>query len=805
MYFTGLSLSVLLLLLSWLPGKGVLGEVVSCELQQEVCECSREAAECEFTLVVEKLQTFTSYEIRDGRFLTRAESGSPYYLDPSGRYVSARDPSDPDAVKCALDNVSGEQDFRDANCSIPMTVDGQTYRSFVAVNGRIPGPTLVVSENQTVAVEVINRLPNEVVSIHWHGLFQQKTPWMDGVAFVSQCPITPGGNFRYIFKAYPYGSYWYHSHVATQRTDGLFGGLIIREPEQVDTQVRSALGDELGGFIDTPGKHSLTFLDWEQDVAVDSFVRFHAQGMYDGDSREVPTENSVEYSATKGTDGAEVAEFPYWSGIINGRGRYSLNGTITPSRLSSFEVRAGNTYRFRLLGAQRQVAYKFSIDEHKLNAIASDGSLFVPREVDYIIVHAGERYDFLLTASGARANYWMRAETLEADGAGGFLGNSAEAVLHYAGRADPDPSNNYANVVSLPQACSSVAPCSALNCPFREFPAVYNTNCVHWSSLRALLPFASEQRPFLNLNQDCDDCLRFFNFFDTEGASVNGRNQRLPNIAYQTNPGQFERDTANGRNCGPCRVRSDNTTTPQCACTHVKTIASQGNIESVRLVLIGDDDFAHPIHLHGHKFFVVHTEFGQYSDGVLTEPITDEAIACDDSLCSSPSWRVGPPNLSTYSDDGVRLSDRLIMKDTIIIPAGAYIIVSIIADNPGYWFLHCHVEAHQIEGMAVILQEFPEGLHNPAPEGINSCGDFQWTLEDFYQQISGLPSQQQLPRTCILTRWYHTLLFFFALSLALLIFTCVTAVCCCAGCARNRNRKGEAQFKAMEEIDYMKS
>ena len=39
MYSTGLSLSVLLLL-SWLPGKGVLGEVVSCELQQEVCECS---------------------------------------------------------------------------------------------------------------------------------------------------------------------------------------------------------------------------------------------------------------------------------------------------------------------------------------------------------------------------------------------------------------------------------------------------------------------------------------------------------------------------------------------------------------------------------------------------------------------------------------------------------------------------------------------------------------------------------------------------------------------------------------------
>ena len=238
-----------------------------------------------------------------------------------------------------------------------MTVDGQTYRSFVAVNGRIPGPTLVVSENQTVAVEVINRLPNEVVSIHWHGLFQQKTPWMDGVAFVSQCPITPGGNFRYIFKAYPYGSYWYHSHVATQRTDGLFGGLIIREPEQVDTQVRSALGNALGGFIDTPGKHSLTFLDWHQNIGLDIFIRSRGQGIYQGDSREVPNQSSVELNGSYSSDGAEISEVPYWSGLINGRGRYSLNGTITPSRLSSFEVQPGNTYRFRLIGAQGQVAY----------------------------------------------------------------------------------------------------------------------------------------------------------------------------------------------------------------------------------------------------------------------------------------------------------------------------------------------------------------------------------------------------------------------------------------------------------------
>ena len=39
-------------------------------------------------------------------------------------------------------------------------------------------------------------------------------------------------NFRYYcprFKAYPTGTHWYHSHYGTQRTDGLFGALVILE------------------------------------------------------------------------------------------------------------------------------------------------------------------------------------------------------------------------------------------------------------------------------------------------------------------------------------------------------------------------------------------------------------------------------------------------------------------------------------------------------------------------------------------------------------------------------------------------
>ena len=69
----------------------------------------------------------------------------------------------------------------------------------------------------------------EGTSIHWHGIYQKDTPWMDGTAYVSQCLIQPHQTFTYRFKADPPGTHWYHSHVATQRADGLFGLFIVHK------------------------------------------------------------------------------------------------------------------------------------------------------------------------------------------------------------------------------------------------------------------------------------------------------------------------------------------------------------------------------------------------------------------------------------------------------------------------------------------------------------------------------------------------------------------------------------------------
>ena len=80
-----------------------------------------------------------------------------------------------------------------------ISVDG-VNRMVTTANRTIPGPSIIVYEDQQVIVHVQNKLLSDSTSIHWHGLHQKGTPWMDGVAYISQCPIAAGQTFTYKFQ-----------------------------------------------------------------------------------------------------------------------------------------------------------------------------------------------------------------------------------------------------------------------------------------------------------------------------------------------------------------------------------------------------------------------------------------------------------------------------------------------------------------------------------------------------------------------------------------------------------------------------
>ena len=373
-----------------------------------------------------------------------------------------------------------------------MTVDGKTYRLFIAVNGRIPGPTLIVSEGAVVRVSVHNRLTSEGVTIHWHGMHQKDTPWMDGVGFISQAPITPGATFDYVFKATPAGTHWYHSHVGAQRTDGLFGALIVRENNhQFETDIVPTLLEYLpeAGYTsieDIPGRHTMTLLDWQREASLDLFVRIHtAIGFYENKPVDtVPSTSDNIYNCTLGPDSTEVGPIPHWSGLINGKGRHTLSD---PSPLSVFPVAANKAYRFRVVGAQSVYAYSLSIDSHKLTVIATDGHFIEPITVDFLIVHSGERYDFILeTMDMSEESYWIRAETLETDRPNNRE-HSARAILKYG--SEDVTKMNWRSVIieSHPIPCTVEQKCDILNCPFLSYPKNDYKNCINLTNLSPLI------------------------------------------------------------------------------------------------------------------------------------------------------------------------------------------------------------------------------------------------------------------------------------------------------------------------------
>ena len=68
-----------------------------------------------------------------------------------------------------------------------------------------------------------------------------------------------------------------------------------------------------------------------------------------------------------------------------------------------------------------------------------------------------------------------------------------------------------------------------------------------------------------------------------------------------------------------------------------------------------------------------------------------------------------------------------------MVPPGGYAVVRFVADNPGWWHLHCHMAQHLQSGMGMVLVEAPEllrqgGLFGP-PSGFPRCGNFEDTGE----------------------------------------------------------------------------
>ncbi|KAL4234706.1 hypothetical protein ACF0H5_006348 [Mactra antiquata] len=623
----------------------VLVASISCK------ECPVNEKECVFYFDVE--HRLTMMHQRD---LVYPANGNLYKYDVKN--ITAAEPINPDEV---------------------ISADGwETPRLVAVVNNQLPGPDIVVYEGQTVIVHVKNLLRGEALTIHWHGLHQVGTPWMDGVPYVTQCPIQPGQTFKYQFKAKPKGTFWWHSHVGTQRTMGLFGAFIVKE--RVETTVED---------------HIMQIQDWNHEEDSDMGHMKMLYGLYKGREK---------WSGYQSLDGSFFSMFDIKSGLINGRGRYydPVTGQGNKAPLTVYHVTKSKKYRFRVIGVGGLYPFRISVDGHKLKLIASDGYDLEPVEAESFVINPGERFDFELIADQAVGNYWIRGITLVKG-----TPHIAEAILRYTGANLVEPTTQR-------RACTANNPCLVLNCPFTYYPEP-NTICQTFDELKAAV--TNDPAPPYSAGKFKEYFLNFaFPGITTYPGSVNGRTFDTPDVNPLLQPKEWY-SPCKAPECGDDR---------HCKCTHAVNIGNGDTVQMVFMNMGRGKGWSHPIHMHGHSFYVVKMGYGQYNSttGAIGDdnidvdcrgnPVRSESF-CNDATWSDSSWANGNvPDLEL---------DRPPRKDTIIVPTGGYVVVRIKANNPGIWNMHCHIELHNIDGMQMLINESFTNVP-AAPKGFPSCHSF---------------------------------------------------------------------------------
>ena len=185
--------------------------------------------------------------------------GSPTY---QGKLVPGRrSPGDPPAPvetpdidsRLPWQMVRGAKEFHLVAEPVRRELLPGFFSNHWGFNGSLPGPTIEVTEGDRVRIVLHNQLP-EPTSLHLHGL--ELPIAVDGVPFVVQDPIKPGGSFTYEFTLHQNGTYFYHAHFAMQEAIGMVGLFIIHPKRPHDPVVDQDFGLIMQEFVIEPGSNT---------------------------------------------------------------------------------------------------------------------------------------------------------------------------------------------------------------------------------------------------------------------------------------------------------------------------------------------------------------------------------------------------------------------------------------------------------------------------------------------------------------------------------------------------------------------
>ncbi|KAG9130205.1 hypothetical protein Leryth_004228 [Lithospermum erythrorhizon] len=521
-------------------------------------------------------------------------------------------------------------------------------KNIVTVNGQFPGPQITVREGDRVIVTVINHAKYNV-TIHWHGIRQVGSPWADGTAYVTQCPIQTGQKYVHDFSVSDHtGTLFWHAHITWLRVT-LYGPIIILPKKGVpypfpkpDREVPILLGEW-----------------WKSD-----------------------TEEVLEKTLQTG-------------GVPERSDAYTINGLPGISNCSNkdtykLKVEPGKTYLLRLINAALNSDFFFKIADHTFTVVEADAIYVKQFETDVISISPGQTTNVLIKTKQnlPTTSFLMVAKPHPFGPSIEFNGNSTIGILEYSQPTksrklpllepnmpdyfDYELSQNYCSKVRSVDNQANVPKkmdrhfLFTVGLGLTECPK--NQVCQGPGGMKAAGPInnVSFEHPEIALLQ-----AHFFN--KSKGI-------------YTTDFPEFP----------PVYINDTNNPLGNAITTKGTRLVELEYNTSVQVVIQGTSTLhtpeSHPFHLHGYDFYVVGRGNGNF------DPVKD-------------------PQLFNLVDPAKR--------NTVNMPPAGWVAIRFVADNPGVWLMHCHLEIHSSWGMEMAwVVKDGEGQNQklrPPPPDLPKC------------------------------------------------------------------------------------
>ncbi|CAA7401730.1 unnamed protein product [Spirodela intermedia] len=368
--------------------------------------------------------------------------------------------------------------------------------------------------------------------------------------------------------------------------------------------------------------------------------------------------------------------------LINGRGWFNCSqaGTAvcnsTNPQCSPFvlTVVPGKTYRLRISSLASLSAFNFEIEGHNMTVVETDGHYVEPFVVKNLNIYSGETYSVLVVADQEPSrNYW--------------------AALNVVSRKPDTPTglaifNYYPN---HPRRRPPTAPPAG---PLWNDTEYRLNQSLKIRARRGYVypPPTTTDRviTLLNTQNRIDGHTRW---------AVNNISFTLPHTPYlialkhklhHTFSQSAPPETYDRANYDIFKQAANPNATYSDAVYRLKFNSTVDIILQNANSMVPNNSETHPWHLHGHDFWVL-----GHGPGVF-DPVNDP--------------------LRKYN-----LVDP-IMKNTVAVHPYGWTAIRFVADNPGVWAFHCHIESHFFMGMGIVFEEGVERVGR-LPAAIMGCGD----------------------------------------------------------------------------------